>query len=345
MSAREIRERNTKVKGEAALITSDSMLLEYLRGRFETTFRPGERIAVKLHMGEPGNAHYIKPETAKHIVDILRDIGCAAFIFDSPVVYRSQRNNERGYLQCAADHGYTELTVGAPIVVSNRSVAVDGAHMQYEISAEPVEADGVVLLTHVKGHLASGMGGAIKNIGMGCMSKETKGAIHNGGEPTYAEGCTQCGTCVESCPTDNIRIVDDGPRFDVTWCPGCSNCILSCPEECIHPRVAPFDDLLAEAAVLAHERFKKVFALNVLKRITKLCDCIADSGPIILGDIGYLCGGDMLSVDIASLEVVSEVSGKDDLFAEHNMRTPWGHVRAAAKLMKRDLAVSMSRMD
>ncbi len=326
-------------------IKNENVLFEFMRRNAKKVFSPGDRIAVKLHMGEPGNRHYIKPSLTKRVIDTLRDIGCHPFIFDSPVVYRSQRNNERGYLQCAADHGYSERTIGAPIVISNRSVPVKGAHMDFEICAEPLEADGVFLLTHVKGHIASGMGGTIKNIGMGCMSKETKGAIHEGGEPIYTEGCTQCGSCVENCPTDNIRIIDDHPLFDATWCPGCSNCVLVCPEGCIRPRRATFDDQLAEAAVLAHERFTKAFAVNVLKNITKLCDCVANSGPIILEDIGYMCGTDMLSVDIAALEIIGEASGNKDLFSDHSKRSPWGHVRAAAKLMKRDLNVSIRRMD
>lgn len=330
---------------EVCFIKTEDALFEFMRVNVQETFTPGDRIAVKLHMGEPGNRHYIKPSLTKRVVDTLREIGCRPFIFDSPVVYRSRRNNERDYLQCAAEHGYAEHTIGAPVFVSDRSTPVKGAHMDFEICAEPLEADGVFLLTHLKGHIACGMGGAIKNVGMGCMSKKTKGAIHEGGEPVYTEGCTQCGSCVEHCPTDNIRIVEERPRFDVTWCPGCSNCVLVCPQECIRPRLATFDDHLAEAAVLAHERFKKVYAVNVLKDITKLCDCVADSGPVILEDVGYVVGTDMLSVDIAGLEIIAEVSGRNDLFADHNTRSAWGHVRAAAGFMKRDLNVSIRRVD
>ncbi len=326
-------------------IKQDQTFLDFLPERLPGIFSRGDRIAVKLHMGEPGNRTHIKHSLTKGVIAALHGMGCRAFIFDSPVVYTSRRNNERGYLQCAAEHGYTEHNIGAPIVVSNRSVQLKGSRMNYHLAADPLEADGVLLLTHLKGHLACGMGGSIKNVGMGCMAKETKGAIHEGGEPRYTDGCTQCGACIEDCPTDNIRIVDDHPRFDVTWCPGCSNCVLSCPEHCIQPRVATFDDLLAEAAVLAHDRYKRIFAVNVLKNITKLCDCIADSGPVLLDDIGYLCGGDMLSVDIAALKTIEEVSGREDIFSDHNKRSPWGHVRSAAKLMERDLTVSIRRID
>ncbi len=331
---------NTK----ATLIRNEQLLFEFLRSELKNVFDTGGKIAVKIHMGEPGNQYYIKASFTKHIVDVLKEAGCSSFIFDTPVAYRSPRNNPASYLNCAADHGYTEQNVGAPIIISDRGVPVKGTHMTYRLALDPIEADGVLLLTHFKGHIASGMGGTIKNIGMGCVSKVTKGAIHEGGEPYYTEGCTRCNACVENCPTDNIRIENDHPRFDNTWCPGCSNCILSCPEKCISPRIATFDELLSEAAVLAHDRFRKVYAVNVLKNITRLCDCIADSGPVIVNDIGFICGGDMLTVDIASLESVRKTSGRDDVFSDYNKRSSWEHVRSAARLMNRSMNVSINEL-
>lgn len=332
------------MNSEVVFAKKESVLACFLEEELSTAFKTGGSIAIKLHMGEPGNTYYIKASFVKNLVAILKKIGCSPFLFDTPVVYRSPRNNVDGYMKAASEHGYTREYVGAPIVISNRSTPADGRHMKYEPAVDVIEADGVLLLSHFKGHIACGMGGAVKNIGMGCMSKETKGAIHNGGEPVYAEGCTQCGTCVEQCPTDNIRIDSDRPRFDRTWCPGCSNCAIVCPENCIFPRLATFDELLAEAAVVGHKLFKKVYALNVLKNITKLCDCISNSGPVIVGDIGYVCGRDFLSVDLASLELVKKTSGHEDLFARYNKRSSWRHVLIAAALMEREKDVEIREL-
>ena len=327
---------NKTTNDNVVLVRDDRPLKEYLSKVFREVFDEGERIAVKLHMGEPGNLYFIKPDLARAICRLLEQAGCKPFLFDTPVVYSSPRNNIEGYLKSAAANGYDEEAIGFPIVVSNRSVEAEGELMTYRIAAEPLEADGVLLLTHVKGHIACGMGGAIKNIGMGCMAKETKGDIHSGGEPRYTEGCVQCGICVESCPTENISIENDRPLFGRTWCSGCSNCAIVCPEECIRTNIANFDELLAEAAALAHSRFKKTYAVNVLKNISKLCDCIAASGPIIVEDIGYICGHDMISVDAASLEAIRRATGKEDIFAEYNLRSSWEHVRAAARFMGRE---------
>ncbi len=333
------------MNNEAAFIKDEETLAKFLRQEFKASFDAGGRIAVKTHMGEPGNIYYIRPELARLICGILSETGCEPFVFDTPVVYNSPRDSAKGYLKSAAAHGYSEESLGFPIVISNKGTVVEGSIMTYELAEVPLKASGVVLLSHVKGHIACGMGGAIKNVGMGCMTKKTKRKIHTGGEPEYEQGCVECGECVESCPTQNIRIDDERPRFDCTWCCGCSNCAIVCPEECIKPKTALFDDMMAEGAAMAHERFAKVYAVNVLENITKLCDCIAASGPIIVPDIGFICGKDMLSVDAASLEMIARVSGKDDIFAEYNIRSPWNHLRAAAKFMNRDAGVTVKEID
>jgi uncharacterized Fe-S center protein len=329
------------MKHEAACITDEDVLFEFLGKKLRGIVKPCDRVAIKLHMGEPGNEYFIAASLARRLVECFRMLGCNPFVFDSPVIYASPRNNEEGYLAVAADHRYTNESIGAPIIVSNRGVPVRGMHMMYNVAAEPIEADGVLLLTHVKGHVACGMGGAIKNVGMGCVAKETKGAIHAGGEPVYGEGCTQCGECVANCPTGNITLEPEGPSFGATWCPGCSNCALVCPAHCVTPRVGAFDELLAESAVLAHARFKKHFAVNVLKNISKHCDCMPNAGPLIAPDIGFVCAEDMLTADIASLETIGKVSGRADLFAEYHRHSPWEHVRAAARLMDRDTTVTI----
>jgi uncharacterized Fe-S center protein len=326
---------------EAMFAQRKEELFDFLASRVRGVFAPHDRVAVKLHMGEPGNKYFIPAPFTKCIVAILADGGAKPFIFDSPVTYESPRDNANGYFAAAAKHGYTEQNLGCPVVVSNRGISAKGSLMTYDICADPIEADGVLLLTHVKGHVACGMGGAVKNVGMGCVTKETKAAIHAGGEPTYVDGCTQCGACVESCPTRNVRLEAAGPCFGATWCPGCSNCALVCPAQCIRPRLAIFDELLAESAATAHGRFKKRLAVNVLMNISKHCDCMSSGGPLITRDVGYVCADDMVAADAVSLEMIARSSGHEDLFAEHHKHSPWEHVRAAARFTGMDTSVTI----
>ncbi len=326
-------------------IKDKNNLVGFLEKELSSVFSEGDSILIKLHMGEPGNRTHIKAELAKKVIDVLGSLGCKPFLFDSPVVYSSPRNNEAGYLESAARNGFTQESLGAPIVISNRSETFRGEYMAYEVCSEPIEADGVLLLSHFKGHICSGMGGAIKNVGMGCMSKSTKGAIHTGAEPVYGDGCTECGVCVKNCPTDNIRLEKGRPFFDATWCPGCSNCVIVCPENCISPKTEKFDLLLAEAATIAFEKFGKSYAINVMQNMTQLCDCVADAGPILADDSGFVCGADMVSVDIASLDILKRETGSDDRFAEYNKKSSYPHVEEAARMMGRDMEVMIREID
>ncbi|MBU8921436.1 MAG: DUF362 domain-containing protein [Bacteroidales bacterium] len=328
----------------AVFLKNENDLCQFLKTEFSKIYPQGSRVLIKLHMGEPGNKHYIKAKLAGKIIDLLKDNECEPFFFDTPVVYNSPRNNPEDYLKVAADHGYSRESLGVPVVINDKSTKVSGNQMEYGLASSPLEVDGVLLLTHFKGHMCSGIGGSIKNVGMGCMSKETKGAIHAGGEPVYTDGCTECGACVDNCPTDNIRLDEGRPWFDVNWCPGCSNCILSCPVDAIRPKTGIFDRLLSEAAVLAHNRFNNVYAINVMKGMTKLCDCVADSGPVLVEDAGFVCAPDMLTADIASLELLKQKTGKEDIFQEHNKVSSWGHVRETASLLNRDMKVEIKEI-
>lgn len=326
-------------------IRSEKELLSFLEDELKGVFEMHSRIAIKLHMGEPGNKSFIPASFTKGIVLALKNIGATPFLFDSPVTYRSARNNVEGYLKVSEEHGYSEANVGAPIVISNESVRVQGKNMDYEVCKELVDADGVLILSHVKGHIASGFGGAIKNLGMGAMSKETKAAIHEGGEPVYTEGCIQCGACVENCPTGNIVLKGTRPTFGKTWCSGCSNCVLVCPEGAIKPKLEVFDELLAEAASKAYYLFKKSYSINFIKNITKLCDCMPKPGPILVEDIGFVCSRNPLAADSASLALIKEHKGVDDIFAEANKKSSYEQINRAANYFKEEADFEMERID
>lgn len=141
-------------------------------------FKPNEKIAVKIHMGEQGNKTHLKPGFVKQIISILNENGCRPFLFDSPVMYAGGRDTPEKYLKTAANNGFTEQSIGCPIIISEEHEIVKTPHLNAEVCKDLAEADGMLVLTHVKGHMCSGVGGAIKNIGMGGVSKKTKTDIH-----------------------------------------------------------------------------------------------------------------------------------------------------------------------
>ncbi|MFH1106149.1 MAG: DUF362 domain-containing protein, partial [Candidatus Aenigmatarchaeota archaeon] len=143
-----------------------------------------------------------------------------------------------------------------------------GKYLTYEIAKELAEADGVLVLTHVKGHTCSGFGGAIKNLGMGALSPKSKADVHEGGSPVYAGGCTLCKSCGKVCPGAAIKYTEKGPSFNYDACFGCSKCFYACKSGAIKPKTQAFDALLADAAKSALKVFKKAYFVNVLRNIT-----------------------------------------------------------------------------
>jgi uncharacterized Fe-S center protein len=304
---------------------------ETLSEQVKDIFKQGDKVAIKLHMGEPGNKTRIDPAFVKQVVDVLQALGCKPFLFDSPVRYESQRNTPEGYIEAAKGQGFSDETMGCPVVVTNDFIRVKGQDIVHEVCKTLADADGVLVLSHVKGHLCTGFGGAIKNLGMGAVTKESKGMIHEGGKPTYEKGCTLCGECAKHCPTDNIRYDSKRPFFDNSWCCGCSNCVIFCPEKAIRPNLDTFDYLLAEAAKAALDSFKKVYNVNWIYNLTQRCDCPSDPGPIVMDDVGIVMGEDIVAVEKASHDLIVERAGKD-IFEEIHHKSPLVHIKEAEKL-------------
>ena len=304
-------------------------IISILKQELQNIFTSGEKIAIKLHMGEEGNKFYLKPARVKPYVDALKERGCKPFLFDSPVMYEGQRNTEQKYLRTAKKHGFDSL--GVPIIISNEHSTVKMPHLNAEVCKTLSDADGVLILSHVKGHICCGFGAAIKNLGMGAMSKKTKKEIHTGGEPIYKEGCILCGRCEQVCPTHNVQYKNTRPYFDKTWCCGCSNCAIFCPVGAIKPKNTTFDILLAEGAAAALKSFKKYYCVNVILDVVKYCDCTTQKNPTVAKDIGIVFGKDIVGVDKASMDLINKQAGKD-LFEEIHHKSPSVHIKEAERL-------------
>jgi uncharacterized Fe-S center protein len=302
---------------------SDEAFRNRLEEQLKPVFKPGESIAVKLHMGEQANPHHFKPEFVKTVVDVLKKIGVKPFLFDSPVMYNSGRHTVEGYEKQNKKLGFTEQVVGCPVIVSNESnKEVKGKHMSYQVCRHLEEADGVLVLTHFTGHICAGFGGSIKNLGMGALTRETKKAIHKGGNPKQEllAKCSLCRKCQEVCIGDAITYNEEndekgnekqnqGPVFNYDTCYGCSKCIQNCPNKCLEPKTGEIDVLLAEGANAALSRFKKTYFVNVLRDITNRCDCQRAGLEIVLQDIGFLMGRDIVAIDRAGLDIVNRKAG------------------------------------
>ncbi len=321
--------------------------LEMLMG---TEFGSNRQIAVKLHMGEYGNLHYLRPSIVGRVVEVLKSKGAKPFLFDTPVMYGGPRGTVQGYLDVARKNGFTLETIGCPVFIADQYVTINSSLGigSMEVPQMLVEADGLVVLTHFKGHWDAALGGCIKNLGMGCISVETKRKVHHVLSPPVVddEKCTQCLTCVEKCPAKALALVNEAITLDRERCWGCGVCGEVCPEEAIAAAVANLRELLAQAAsiVLAQFRDKPALFINVLLDMTESCDCDRHPGKRIADDIGYLIAHSAVAIDKASMDLVNQQLGRD-FFAEHYPVNPMVQLEVGQKLGLGELEYELVRVE
>jgi uncharacterized Fe-S center protein len=310
----------------AKIIHANSIaeFLEKITPEIRSCFDGCRTIAVKIHFGEPGNKFALVPQQVQPLTDMLKELTLEYFLYDSSVAYGGPRSNPKTHREAALAKGWGGL---GEIRTNDDSISIKGEYMTYAVCSELSRADGVLVISHFKGHVCSGFGGAIKNLGMGALHVQSKSAIHEGAKPIVDGECSQCGTCVDNCPVDGIRL-EEYPHFET--CFGCSECIKLCPEQTLKVKLAFFDDLLADGAAAAASTFKKAYYINYLTNIAESCDCDPGAKLIIAPDAGYIAGSDAVAVDRASLDTVNKRAG-EDVFLKHNHKSGMEQIVAAEK--------------
>lgn len=289
-------------------------------------YDPAHKILVKLHFGEPGNTRAFMPDDISPIISSLKNLNLSPLMIDTPVMYESPRDSIEGYSKVVKDKGFDKL---ADFVISNTGINIEMKDFTAEICKEVIEAKNFLMISHVKGHGLSGFGGAIKNFGMGCVTKNTKKIIHELGKPKFISDCQGCGVCAKYCPCEAITMFNGKAMFNLEECFGCSICQEKCPNKCLTPQKNYFDDLLAQGAAAAINNLKgKAFYINIIKNITRECDCWSNPGEIVAGDIGILFSDNPVAIDKASIDLIN-IAAEKNVFYEIHHKDPLKHVTLA----------------
>ena len=284
-----------------------------------------KEVLVKLHMGEVKNKFFSKPDFVKHAIDELKKVNAKPFLYDTTVAYPGLRSIVSGYKKVAKIHGFTAEKVGCKVVIDDKGVPVKIENKEYEVANQIYKATHIFAISHVKGHVATGMGGAIKNFGMGGVTKKTKINMHTGSRPRIQKDkCTYCGICAEVCPFTAIKVEHDRWNRNGASCFGCGVCVDSCEHGALTYKEADFQYVLACAAKACLQG-KNAIYLNELKRISRSCDCDPFAGPVICPDIGYLVSDDPVAIDKASLDLINDI--KKDVFDKENKVSPLKQIK------------------
>ena len=291
--------------------------------------------AIKIHFGEPGNLSYLRPNYSRVVIDMIKNAGGKVYLTDCNTLYVGRRKNALDHLEAAYENGYNPLATGCHVIIADglkgtdeALVPIDGEYVkEAKIGQAVMDADIIISMNHFKGHEATGFGGALKNLGMGCGSRAGKMEMHSAGKPTVKqESCIGCGACTRICAHSAITITDKKASIDHNKCVGCGRCIGICPMDAVSPANDESNDILnckiAEYA-LAVIKDRPHFHISFVQDVSPNCDCHAENDMPIVPNVGMFCSFDPVALDMACADAVNAqpvMAGSilDELPHEHN---------------------------
>lgn len=246
--------------------------------------------AIKIHLGEPGNIAYLRPNFSKVVADLVKELGGKPFLTDSNTLYVGRRKDALEHLDAAYENGYNPFCTGCQVIIADGLKGTDEALIPVEggeyvkeakIGRAIADADIVISLSHFKGHELTGFGGAIKNLGMGSGSRAGKMEMHSDGKPDIdEERCIGCGRCIAACPFDAVQPDWEG-----------SNDVLN-------KKMAEY----AKAVIQGKPNFHICLVIDV----SPFCDCHAENDAAVTPDIGFFASFDPVALDQACADAVNK---------------------------------------
>lgn len=301
-------------------------------------------VAIKIHFGEPGNLSFLRPNFAKTVADIVKELGGKPFLTDCNTLYVGRRKNAIDHIDAAYENGYSPLSTGCQIIIGDGLKGTDDIEVpviggdyikEAHIGRAVMDADILISLTHFKGHESAGFGGALKNIGMGCGSRAGKMDMHCGGKPEAdAEICRGCGVCAKNCAHGAISFDDrHKAHIDHNKCVGCGRCLGACNFDAIsNGNDSANDEMNCKIA----EYSKAVvdgrpnFHISIVNQVSPYCDCHGENDTPIIPDVGMFASFDPVALDMACADACNKapvIAGSllDDRLKKHGEATRHDH--------------------
>lgn len=309
--------KNGPAAGEANTVVRD--LLGAITKEENITFE--KTVPLKVHFGERGNVTFIRPENYDGIIDFLVERVVETFFIETNVMYAGSRHRKDLHLKTACEHGFTRI----PVVIADGNFGEDYSEVEInksrfktcKLGKEFLKYRQLIVVSHFKGHMFAGFGGAIKQLSMGFASKGGKIAMHMGTKPRIRSGkCGKCGLCLSVCNENAITINAKKSFIDHDRCVGCGACVGACPRGAASVvsvkgalRGLGFgSDLIenmAEYALAAHRGRKNIY-VNFNMNITSNCDCDSRKMKPLMKDIGVFASLDPVAIDKACWDTVAE---------------------------------------
>ena len=290
---------------------------------FSSSIAKGEYVAIKTHFGSPGAHRIVRPRFLRILADAVKAAGAKPFVCDTV------RIQGWDYLEVANQNGINPQSVGCPVVMADGLFGYDSIEVEagpvlgnVRIASAIYDAPAMIVVSHCKGHIECGYGGAIKNLAMGGVAgrhrsgdwKQARGHLHAAGAESSVirdpERCIMCLQCLHVCPTEAISEVDGGLAVDDEKCWRCGRCERVCPEDAIRLEKRGQDEFqaaLAEGARAVLNTFEpgKVLYFNFVLEVQPECDCMPVADTPLVQDQGILAATDIVAVEQAALDLIN----------------------------------------
>lgn len=275
-------------------------------------------VAIKMHFGEPGNLAFLRPNYAKAVADIVKELGGKPFLTDCNTLYVGGRKNALDHLDSANLNGFNPTTTGCQIIIADGLKGTDETLVPVEggtyikeakIGRAVMDADVFISLSHFKGHESTGFGGALKNIGMGCGSRAGKMEMHSAGKPHVDPNlCVGCQMCAKICAHDAPEFENKKATINHDKCVGCGRCIGVCPKDAILSASDESNEILnckiAEYTKAVIDN-RPHFHISLVIDVSPYCDCHGENDAAIVPNVGMFASFDPVALDMACAEAVN----------------------------------------
>ena len=243
------------------------------------------RVAVKISTGEGSNPNYLKPELIKDLVQLVDGtiVECNTAYSSGPNDLQDDRNTSANHWKVIERHGFTPL-FKVDIMDEEGEMRIpvaDTTHLRYDIvGTHMANYDFMIALNHFKGHPMGGYGGALKNLSIGCASRNGKAYIHSAGK---------------------MEVLD----MAKLWTP-----------EYIGDQDGFLESMAAAAQGVVNyfQQKQGIIYISVMNNMSIDCDCVDHPAPVKLEDYGILASTDPVALDQACVDIINnqQVSATND---------------------------------
>jgi uncharacterized Fe-S center protein len=243
------------------------------------------RVAVKMSTGEGSNPNYLKPELVKNLIFEVDGtvVECNTAYSSGPGNERDDRNSSENHWKVIERHGFTKYF---PVDIMDeydeiRIPVKDQSNIKFDIvGGHMANYDFMIALNHFKGHPMGGYGGALKNLSIGCASRNGKAYIHSAGKMEKLD-------------------------MSKLWTP-----------EYIGNQDGFLESMAAAAQAVVNyfQKQQGIIYISVMNNMSIDCDCVDHPAPVKLEDYGILASTDPVALDQACIDIINQqkVTAKND---------------------------------